>query len=158
MNPVNEYLPTSPFEVLCQELNTNEITYGTLHEKFMSAPVPNMVVARIHLTLPPLIDGHMPHAHTIITELDAHLLYEQGKVICEYIDRVLIAEHPVDKRFLLRYLENRSLQFDQPEQKSVGYGHVVVYSREPLAAEYTGFDNSLYVPPLTGHWAIIRRK
>jgi hypothetical protein len=153
----NNYEETSAYGVLCRELNSREITFGALHEKFMSVSVPNMVVARVHLTLPQLVHGEMPNADHIIGEDHANKCYEDGTAICNFIERMLVQEHPADKRFLIRYMEHISYHYNIPRQTSIGFGHDVVFSREPLGDSFKSFDNSLYVPPLTGYWAIVKR-
>lgn len=154
---LTDYTETSAYGVLCRELNSDVITCGALHAKFMSVSVPNMVVARVHLTLPQLVHGELPNADKILTEAEANKAYEDGTAICNFIERSLVHEHPADKRFLLRYMEHLSYHYNLAHQTSIGFGHDVLYSREPLGDNYKSFDNSLYVPPLTGYWAIVKR-
>ena len=157
MKPTREYLETTPYGVLCRELGTDRPTIGALHEKFLSVDRPNLVVARMHLTLPPTVDGKIPTPDHVIETDEANRMYAQGAAICVYIDQHLAQEHPQDKRFLLRYMEQHCMRLGIPKQTLFGFGHRVIFSREPLPEQYSGFDNSLYVPPLTGHWAIVPR-
>ena len=147
----------TPYDLLRKLLNTDIITIGAVHEYFVKNRTPHMVVARVHLTFPQLVDGAMPAAETILTATDVSERYLKGTAICEFIDGVLSQEHPADKRFLLRYMEQHCLRYGLNQVTSIGFGHDVIYSRGKLIESYTNFDNTLYVPPLTGQWAIVKR-
>lgn len=152
---VSSFIDMTPYDVLRRELNTDVITYGGIHEAFTAACVPNMVVARVHFTLPQLKNGEMPFADTLLTEAGTERTYTEGSAICNFVDTVLAQEHPMDKRFLLRYMEQLCLRYGKSNDRAIGFGHDIIYSREkPVANFYTAFDNTLYIPPLTGYWAI----
>jgi len=80
--------------------------------------------------------------------------FKEGHAISDYIDHELADDHPTDKRFLLRHMELLCFRYGLNRTTSTGYGHDVIFSRTPIAEHYSKFDNSLYVPPLTGHWAL----
>lgn len=161
MNPVihpegvSDFIDATPYDVLRRELNTDHITIGGIHEAFISVPVPHMVIARMHLTFPPLVNGKLVVHDFTFDEQRTQQAYDNGAAICNFIDTVLAQEHPTDKRFLLRYMEQLCLRYGKSNDRSTGFGHDIIYSREkPIAGFYKGFDNTLYVPPLTGHWVI----
>jgi hypothetical protein len=133
-----------------------EIPFAAIRERFAKKNVPELPVAYIALALqtyPSMYQDGM------ISPGQADAMFAQGSAISNYIDNVLSQEHPMDKRFLLRYMEQVCMQLGNTRQTSVGFGHVIVYNREPFIGEgFETFDNSLYVPPLTGYWAIVKRK
>ncbi len=145
------------YALLQKELGTDVVTYGAIHKNFVSKPVPKMVVSLIHLTMQPLVNGELLGADTVIFPAMAELLYIEGLAISSYIDKAHAQEHPMDKRYLLRYLEHLCLRHGTEKQTAIGFGHTVIYSRKPLGDQYKSFDNTQYVPPLTGHWAIAGR-
>ena len=148
---------STPHDVLCRLLNVDVVTVGAIHENFISNRVPHMVITRMHLTLPPLVDGVMPASETILTEAGVQKLYNDGSAICEFIDRTIANEHPADKRFILRYLEQLCLRYGLNHATGIGFQHDVIYTRGKLTDNYKVFDNTLYVPPLTGQWAIVSK-
>ncbi len=131
------------------------VTVEAIREHFAKNCTPKMVVAYIALAF----QSHSNcYDEGVLFPENAAALFDQGQAISNYIDHVLSQEHPMDKRFLLRYMEQAALRYGHPEMTNVGYGHVVVYSRVPFVGdEFKTFDNSLYVPPLTGYWAIVKR-
>jgi hypothetical protein len=133
-----------------------EIPVAAVRERYTKTNVPELPVAYIALAMQTHVNRY--EAGTLSPH-QADALFAEGAAISNYIDRVLSQEHPMDKRFLLRYMENVCMQLGNTRQTSVGFGHVIVYSREPFVdSGYESFDNTLYVPPLTGHWAIVKRK
>jgi hypothetical protein len=131
------------------------VTVEAVRENFDKNCTPKMVVAYIALAFQSYTNCYKEGK---LTPEQAVALFKDGQAISNYIDRVLSQEHPMDKRFLLRYMEQAAMRYGHPEMTNVGYGHVVVYSRVPFVGdEYKTFDNSLYVPPLTGYWAIVKR-
>lgn len=146
------------YDVLRTLLGTETVTIGAVHENFISTRTPHMVVARIHLTFPVLVDGEMPCADTILTEQNVQERYERGSAVCEFIDQHIAQEHPADKRFILRYFEQACLRYGLNQMTGIGFNHDVIYVRGKLAENYTNFDNTMYVPPLTGQWAIVQRR
>jgi hypothetical protein len=152
---VQDFVDLTPYDVLRRELQTDVITYGALHENFVSKCVPHMVVARVHFTLPQLVNGKMPFADTVMSEATVERAYTEGAAICNFVDNVLAQEHPQDKRFLLRYMEQLCMRYGKSNDRALGFGHDIIYSRDPIGTGfYKAFDNTLYIPPLTGHWAI----
>lgn len=145
------------YALLKKELGTDVVTYGAIHKNFVSTPVPKMVVALIHLTMQPQVNGELPGADIVVDSAMANTLYAEGLAVSTYIDKAHAQEHPLDKRYLLRYLEHLCLRHGTEKQTAIGFGHDIIYSRKPLAAQYKSFDNTQYVPPLTGHWAIVGR-
>lgn len=126
-----------------------------IREHFNKNCTPKLTVAYIALALQSCPSGYDRGQLTLD---QAQTLFEQGQAISNYIDHVLSQEHPMDKRFLLRYMEQAALRYGHAEMTNVGFGHAVVYSRVPFVGdEFKTFDNSLYVPPLTGYWAIVKR-
>jgi hypothetical protein len=152
---VQDFVDLTPYDVLRRELQTDVITYGAIHAAFVSKCVPHMVVARVHFTLPQLKNGEMPFADTVMSEATVERAYIEGAAVCNFVDNVLAQEHPMDKRFLLRYMEQLCIRYGKSNDRAIGFGHDIIYSREePIAGFYKAFDNTLYIPPLTGHWAI----
>lgn len=152
---VQDFVDLTPYDVLRRELQTDVITYGAIHAAFVSKCVPHMVVARVHFTLPQLKNGEMPIADTVMSEATVERAYIEGAAVCNFVDNVLAQEHPMDKRFLLRYMEQLCIRYGKSNDRAIGFGHDIIYSREePIAGFYKAFDNTLYIPPLTGHWAI----
>lgn len=128
-----------------------------IREHFHKNCTPKMIVAYLSLALQslPNPNGYDDGSLTPDQVLE---LFERGQAISNYIDYVLSQEHPMDKRFLLRYMEQAALRYGHAEMTNVGFGHAVVYSRVPFDGdEFKAFDNSLYVPPMTGYWAIVKR-
>lgn len=148
----------SPYDVLRREMETDVITIGTVHEYFVKTRVPHMVATRVYLTFPLMVGEVMPFASAVLTEDEVHRRYQDGTAICEFIDRTIAQEHPADKRFLLRYMEQACLRYGLNQMTSIGFNHDVIYVRGKLTENYTNFDNTLYVPPLTGQWAIVQRR
>jgi len=152
---VGDFTDLTPYDVLRRELNTDVITFGDIHAAFIGQCVPNVVVARVHFTLPQLRNGEMPFASTVFSEATAERAYTEGAAICNFVDNVMAQEHPMDKRFLLRYMEQLCLRYVKSNDRSTGFGHDIIYSREkPEVSFYHTFDNTLYIPPLTGYWVI----
>ena len=147
----------TPYDVLRKLLDVEVVTIGAVHENFINTRVPHMVVARVHLTFPQLVNGEMPAAETILTEEGVQRRYNDGSAICEFIDHVLVQDHPADKRFILRHLEQLCLRYGLNQSTCIGFGHDVIYSRGKLPENYKAFDNTLYIPPLTGEWAIVSK-
>lgn len=128
-------------------LNKNDIYVSDLKAEFLRKNVPDMVIAFINLGMSPVDDGCLQDSYV-------EELFTKGRAISEYIDRELADDHPTDKRFLLRHMELLCLRYGLKQHKSTGFGHDVIFSLEPIESYYPKFDNSLYVPPLTGHWAL----
>lgn len=136
--------------------NDQEIPVASVRERFAKKNVPELPVAYIALALQTYPNQFKDG---VLSPSQADAMFAQGAAISNYIDNVLSQEHPMDKRFLLRYMEQVCLQLGNTRQTSVGFGHVIVYSREPFVdSGFESFDNSLYVPPLTGYWSIVQRK
>jgi hypothetical protein len=138
-------------------------TYGTLEissemidKKFLSVCTPDIITSRAHMALPRKEHGYVVTSDIPMFPEDLVRLYRNGTAVCEFIDNHMAQDHPDDKRFLLRHLENVSLRHGLREQRVPGFSHDVIYSRTPLLG-YKTFDNTLYYPPLTGYWAIARR-
>lgn len=93
-----------------------------------------------------------------MSENEVQMRYDRGSAVCEFIDQQIAQEHPADKRFILRYFEQACLRYGLNHMTGLGFNHDVIYSRVKLTENYTNFDNTLYIPPLTGHWAIVQRR
>lgn len=130
------------------------ITYGMLHDNYMNTNVPSLIVSNIYQYLS---CAHLDRDMVLsVDDIDA--AFTKGSAILMYADTQLAQEHPTDKRFLLRYLEQICLRLGTSNQVAPGYGHDIMYSRKPIVETYPKFDNSLYIPPSMGYWAIIARK
>lgn len=158
LEQLHDCFDRTPHEVLQKLLGVDVVTIGAVHENFVSHRVPHMVVARVHLTFQSLVDGVMPEADRILDEGEVESRYRDGSAICEFIDRVLVQDHPADKRFILRHMENLCLRYGLNQTTCIGFGHDVIYTRGKLVGNYSNFDNTLYIPPLTGEWAIVQRR
>lgn len=139
---VGEYLQTL--------LGRHYVSRADIVREYMSKNVPDMAVVFVYLGSRQLADDN-PLG---LSEESLTRYFEEGRAISNYIDRELADDHPTDKRFLLRHMELLCMRYGLNRTTSTGFGHDVIFSREPLSEHYTKFDNSLYVPPLTGHWAI----
>lgn len=124
------------------------VTRSQITEMYLSQNVPGTVVAFLYLATM----NDKPERNYYGAEIDR--LFLAGSYISDYINTELAQEHPTDKRFLLRYMELLCTRYDLNQFKSTGFGHDVIFSKTPLDEHYPKFDNSLYVPPLTGYWAI----
>ena len=82
-------------------------------------------------------------------------IYRDGITILNFMRVTNSESHPTDKRYLLIYIEEMCKRFNLTTHKCPGFGHDVLYSVNPIS--YSKFDNSLYVPPTTGYWAIVGR-
>lgn len=129
-------------------LNVPLVTRGMIVAHYLGKNIPDMTVAFIYLASRHLLDT------AVITDEGMQNFARQGRAISSYIDDELSDDHPTDKRFLLRHMELLCLRKGLSRLQSTGFGHDVIFSRTPLAEYYPKFDNSLYVPPLIGHWAI----
>lgn len=137
-------------EHLKRLLNKTTISRADIVEAYVGKNTPNMAVAFIYLASRTVEDTNtIGWSDRALTRY-----FNDGKAISDYIDHELADDHPTDRRFLLRHMELLCLRKGLSRLQSTGFGHDVIYSRVPIAEYYPKFDNTLYVPPLTGHWAI----
>ena len=148
-------------QVLLQELmfelglpdDQTTIDASLILANFKSKPVPERFVQNVVL-------GFQSWDCESLGNYGADILfmaYRSGFAISDYIDRQLAQEHPTDKRYLLRYLEQLCDRYGKNSFVATGFGHDVIYSRVPLTENYKVFDNTLYVPPTKGYWAIVSK-
>lgn len=156
MNPTRHTLhmfgnipePDAVAEHLRTYLNKHQITRADIEAEYLSKARPTVSISYVYLAG----SGHSQHQP--YTDEVLKTLFIAGKTISDFIDAELSQDHPTDKRFLLRYMELLCTRYELNQFKSTGFGHDVIFSKTPLDDHYPKFDNSLYVPPLTGHWAI----
>lgn len=130
------------------KLNLHKITRADIVSHYEKTNVPDMTIAFVFLGSRGVQDN------AEITDEGLVKFAAAGKAISDYIDTELADDHPTDRRFLLRHMELLCLRKGLSRLQSTGFGHDVIFSRAPIAEYYPKFDNSLYVPPLIGHWAI----
>lgn len=130
------------------KLNLHKVTRADIVAHYENTNVPDMAIVFVYL------GSRNVRNDAEITEEGLVKFAAAGKAISEYIDTELADDHPNDKRFLLRHMELLCFRYGLNRTTSTGFGHDVIFSREPIAEHYAKFDNSLYIPPLTGHWAI----
>lgn len=149
-------------EILMQQMvhelglpvNTNEIPAQKILDHYLTKSVPVMPVQEIALAL----QAWSKVKPTDMLDVDdLRDLQNEGRAISNYITQQLAQDHPADKRFLLRYLEHMCDHYKMRKPTAIGFGHDVIYSTEPLGETYKKFDNTLYVPPTKGYWAIVQR-
>jgi len=149
-------------EILLQQLvhelglpvKSNEIPAQKILDHYLTKPVPVQPVQEIVLAL----QAWTKVKPTDMLDVDdLRDLQDEGRAISNYITRQLVQDHPADKRFLLRYLEQMCDHYNMHKHTAIGFGHDVIYSAEPLGASFKTFDNSLYVPPTKGYWAIVQK-
>lgn len=139
---VSEYLQTL--------IGSHMVSRADIVREYMGKNVPDMAVVFVYLGSRQLADDN-PLG---LSEESLNRYFEEGRAISSYIDTELADDHPNDKRFLLRHMELLCYRYVLNRTTATGFGHDLIFSREPIAEHYPKFDNSLYVPPLTGHWAI----
>jgi hypothetical protein len=149
-------------EILLQRLayelglpsSTKEIPAQKILDHFLTKPVPVQPVQEIVLAL----QAWSTVKPTDMLDVDdLRDLQNEGRAISNYITQQLVQDHPADKRFVIRYLEQMCEHYKMNKHTAVGFSHDVIYSTEPLGESYKTFDNSLYVPPTKGYWAIVQR-
>lgn len=134
-------------------LGVDNVTVGNVVDFYMGNNTPDAEVARVYLGLSP---KQREERERVLVPYYLWETHVAGTAVCNFISNELAEDHPMDKRFLLRHIENLCERFNLNSHQCPGFGHDIIFSKEPLAS-YKTFDNSIYIPPLTGHWAIIRR-
>lgn len=127
------------------------ITSTDIVENYLNTNVPVSEVVYIYLALTP----EQRENQVLLVNQNLLRAFDAGYAINKYINEELAQEHPTDKRFLLRSIENLCDRHGLSSHKCPGYGHDVIYSTKPIP--YTTFDNSLYIPPRRGYWAIVSK-
>jgi hypothetical protein len=130
------------------KLNLHKVTRADIVNHYEKTNVPDMTIVFVYL------GSRNVQADAEITDEGLVKFAAAGQAISDYIDTELADDHPTDKRFLLRHMELLCFRYGLSRFTSTGFGHDVIYSRTPIAENYPKFDNTLYVPPLIGHWAI----
>lgn len=130
------------------KLNLLKITRADIVAHYENTNVPDMTIVFVYLGSRGVQDN------AEITDEGLVKFAAAGKAISDYIDTELADDHPTDKRFLLRHMELLCYRYGLNRNTSTGFGHDVIFSRKPIVENFPKFDNTLYVPPLTGYWAI----
>lgn len=130
------------------------VSVADIVNEFHRVPVPEILVQVAYLGLTAAQIEQKPTEPLSIAEIQE--LLEAGVAVNNYITNFHTDEHQTDKRYLLRYIENLCERHNLNNHRSPGYGHDVIYSKTPLDHVVGAkFDNSLYLPPLKGYWAIV---